>query len=84
LQRVLPAPELEKLAFPLKAGALLNRDNLLRWMNDQGYERMETVREPGQYAVRGGLLDLFAPAGIRPCAWTFSERSWNGCGALTR
>ncbi|MFN9253664.1 MAG: transcription-repair coupling factor [Holosporaceae bacterium] len=63
LQRVLPAPELEKLAFPLKAGALLNRDNLLRWMNDQGYERMETVREPGQYAVRGGLLDLFAPAG---------------------
>jgi len=63
LQRVLPATELAKLVFPLKTGALLNRDNLLRWMNDQGYERMETVREPGQYAVRGGLLDLFAPAG---------------------
>lgn len=62
LQRVLPPSELALLAMPLKVGALLNRDNLLRWLTDQGFERVETVRESGQYAVRGGLLDLFTPA----------------------
>ena len=33
------------------------------WLEHNGYNRSSTVREPGEYAVRGGILDLF-PAGL--------------------
>ncbi len=33
------------------------------WLEHNGYNRTSTVRESGEYAVRGGILDLF-PAGL--------------------
>ncbi|MDW3543864.1 hypothetical protein NQ420_27725, partial [Escherichia coli] len=35
----------------------------MAWLEHNGYTRSSTVREPGEYAVRGGILDLF-PAGL--------------------
>jgi len=34
---------------------------LARWLEGAGYERVETIEEPGQFAVRGGILDVFPP-----------------------
>ena len=34
---------------------------VIRWLELNGFMRASTVREPGEYAVRGGILDLFAP-----------------------
>ena len=38
---------------------------LTRWLEDNGFSRAATVREPGEYAVRGGILDLFAAGAER-------------------
>src|SRR5437762_4465311 len=38
-------------------------DSIVSWLEHNGYNRSSTVREPGEYAVRGGILDLF-PAGL--------------------
>jgi transcription-repair coupling factor (superfamily II helicase) len=38
-------------------------DSIVNWLEHNGYNRTSTVREPGEYAVRGGILDLF-PAGL--------------------
>ena len=34
---------------------------IVQWLELNGFARASTVREPGDYAVRGGILDLFAP-----------------------
>ncbi|MCW5766863.1 MAG: hypothetical protein KIT68_12915, partial [Phycisphaeraceae bacterium] len=32
-----------------------------RWLDEAGYRRVETVEEPGDFAVRGGIVDVFPP-----------------------
>ena len=34
---------------------------VIEWLELNGFNRASTVREPGEYAVRGGIVDLFAP-----------------------
>jgi len=61
LQRV-PAKDLiGKLALSAAPGNVLPMDGIVRWLELNGFMRASTVREPGDYAVRGGILDLFAP-----------------------
>ncbi|HEV2489868.1 MAG TPA: transcription-repair coupling factor [Candidatus Acidoferrales bacterium] len=42
------------------------RDGLLSHLTSVGYESVDTVAMPGQFAVRGGILDVFAPEAERP------------------
>jgi transcription-repair coupling factor (superfamily II helicase) len=42
-------------------GNAVNMDRLATWLENNGYVRSSTVRETGEYAVRGGILDLFPP-----------------------
>ncbi|MCX7828932.1 MAG: DEAD/DEAH box helicase [Thermanaerothrix sp.] len=37
------------------------RKELISWLSSQGYERVSVVWAPGQWALRGGLVDLFPP-----------------------
>jgi transcription-repair coupling factor (superfamily II helicase) len=61
LQRV-PAKELiGKQALSAAPGNVLGMEGVIRWLELNGFIRASTVREPGDYAVRGGILDLFAP-----------------------
>src|SRR5882757_8642226 len=61
LQRV-PARELiGKQALSAAPGNVLGMEGVIRWLELNGFIRSSTVREPGDYAVRGGILDLFAP-----------------------
>jgi transcription-repair coupling factor (superfamily II helicase) len=60
LQRV-PARELiAKQALSAAPGNVLPMDGVISWLELNGFSRVSTVREPGDYAVRGGILDLFA------------------------
>ena len=43
---------------------MIGMDSIVGWLEHNGYQRASTVRESGEYAVRGGILDLF-PAGPR-------------------
>ena len=61
LQRV-PARELiGKQALSVAPGNVLGMEGVIEWLELNGLSRASTVREPGDYAVRGGILDLFAP-----------------------
>ncbi len=62
LQRTLPRDRIAALTATIAPGARLDRDKLAAMLTANGFVRADTVIEPGEYAVRGGLLDLF-PAG---------------------
>jgi transcription-repair coupling factor (superfamily II helicase) len=60
LQRV-PARELiAKQALSAAPGNAIGMEGVVRWLELNGFNRAGTVREFGDYAVRGGILDLFA------------------------
>jgi transcription-repair coupling factor (superfamily II helicase) len=48
-------------AFSAMPGNMLAMDGIVGWLELNGYVRASTVREPGEYAVRGGIIDLFPP-----------------------
>ncbi len=61
LQRV-PAQDLFKnAAFEAASGSRISVDKLSKFLVDNGYNRTGTVREPGEVAFRGGIIDIFPP-----------------------
>ncbi|MCW7754659.1 transcription-repair coupling factor [Desulfobotulus sp. H1] len=62
VQRVIPAEKLEAFTRTLSAGETLDRDELVSTMVAAGYQRSTLVEEPGDFALRGGILDFYSPA----------------------
>ena len=54
------------LARILHRGESFDLDNLLAHLNTVGYAAADVVEMPGQYAVRGGILDVYSPEAERP------------------
>ena len=63
LQRVPPRETIGRQSLSAAPGNLLPMTRITQWLELNGFNRASTVREPGDYAVRGGIIDLFA-AGI--------------------
>src|SRR5438046_7708996 len=59
LSEKVPDPALRPHGFTLKPGDLLDLDEAARDLVAAGYERVDQVEDRGQFAIRGGLLDLF-------------------------
>ena len=64
VQRVAPPASFAGASFSLAAGASIDAAALVGFLEANGYARTGTVMEPGEYATRGGIVDLF-PAGER-------------------
>jgi len=60
-QRVPPRSLLAGQSLSAAPGNVLPMENITGWLELNGYMRASTVREPGDYAIRGGILDLFPP-----------------------
>ncbi|MGO9483381.1 MAG: transcription-repair coupling factor [Rhodomicrobium sp.] len=71
LQRVPPLSAIKKAAVRIATGARLPMEQVIARLEASGFHRTGTVMEPGEYAVRGGILDLFAPGHARPCRLDF-------------
>lgn len=56
----------KSLALTLARGEDVPREEFLAHIASVGYEFTETVEMPGQFAVRGGILDVFPPEAERP------------------
>ena len=65
-QRTIPPATLLQAAFRLETGKEYPIDALLMKLTASGYSRCTMVEGPGQFAVRGGILDLYSPAADRP------------------
>ncbi|MBE6908021.1 MAG: transcription-repair coupling factor [Ruminococcaceae bacterium] len=61
LQRTLPPSALRDAALTLKPGARFDIRALAQRLSDAGYARAEQVEGVGQFAVRGGILDVWSP-----------------------
>ena len=59
LSEKVPDPALRPHGFALRTGELLDLDEAAADLVAAGYERVDQVEDRGQFAVRGGLLDIF-------------------------
>ena len=65
-QRTIPPAVLEQASFALEVGKEYNMERLALRLAGAGYSRCGMVEGPGQFAVRGGILDIFSPAADAP------------------
>ncbi len=54
------------LARTLRKGDTIETDSLLAHLNTVGYVAVDVVEMPGEYALRGGILDVYSPEADRP------------------
>ena len=54
------------LARTIRRGESFDLESLLAHLNTVGYTSTDVVEMPGQYAVRGGILDVYSPEADRP------------------
>ncbi len=62
---VLPAT-LSSNIIQIKSGDTLDTEQLLLKLSDYGFERTDFVYEPGQFAIRGGILDIYSFGNEKP------------------
>ena len=76
-QRVPPLAFIASAAFSAAPGNSVRMEDLTRWLESNGYARASTVRDVGDYATRGGILDLYPPGARRRSGSTFSATRSN-------
>ncbi|MCX5514893.1 transcription-repair coupling factor [Kaistia algarum] len=60
VQRLPKREAIERQSLSIASGNQLVMEKLIGWLEENGFLRTSTVREAGEYAVRGGIVDLFA------------------------
>src|SRR3954468_9334942 len=71
LQRVPPKSVIAAASFSARNGAEVDREALVAFLAGNGYVRAGTVREPGDFALRGGIVDLWPPGEEQPLRLDF-------------
>src|ERR1043166_5431738 len=71
LQRVPAKAQVATQAFSAVPGHQIDMAGITGWLELNGFSRTATVREPGDYAVRGGIIDLYAPGMDEPVRLDF-------------
>ena len=66
-----PPTEFRDKTISLAPGDRLDRELLVEALALAGYERVETVGEVGQWAARGGIVDIFSPTHPSPARVEF-------------
>ena len=70
-QRTIPPAVLENAAFTLEVGQDYDMGTLLSRLTAAGYSRCGMVEGAGQFALRGGILDIYSPANDGPVRLEF-------------
>jgi transcription-repair coupling factor (superfamily II helicase) len=97
MQRVVPKKMIAEASLAIKPGQVLPGEKLQTFLIANGYARTGTVVDSGDFAVRGGLIDIFPPGHDEPVRLDFfgdtlesirtfdpqSQRSTNQLAALT-
>lgn len=66
VQRVTPRAAFRGQSINIAAGETLDQALLVDLLVANGYTRTDTVMEPGEFAVRGGIFDLFPAGAVDP------------------
>jgi len=73
LRRLVPPPAFYAAALRLAVGDRVDLQDLLGRLVATGFERVELVEERGQFAARGGILDIFPMTRHRPLRIEFFD-----------
>ena len=65
-RRVVPRSELARRADRIVAESEIDRDGVVRSLSEAGYLRVPVVEDPGSFAVRGALFDVWPPSSQSP------------------
>ena len=65
-EKVLSRKELEKSTFKVAVGEILNLDFFNEVLFDYQFQRVDFVTEPGEFSVRGGIVDVFSFSNDEP------------------
>lgn len=71
LQKMAPRDVIENLGFSAKPGNQIRMEEIAARLERNGFDRVATVREVGEFAVRGGILDVFVPGTEEPVRLDF-------------
>ncbi len=71
LQRVPPRDLFKNRTLVAKSGSEIKTDHLLKFFSTNGYLRADTVSEAGEFAIRGGIVDVFPPGEEAPLRLDF-------------
>ena len=71
MTRTMPRRDFLKACKKLSVNQIIQPDTLLRSWAEVGYQRVNTVLEPGQFSSRGGILDIWATAETMPVRLDF-------------
>src|SRR5271166_7096918 len=71
VQRVPPRRLFEGRVLTLRPGGHIGLNRLQSFFRNNGYIRTDTVREPGEFAVRGGIVDLYPAGAAEPLRLDF-------------
>ena len=82
LMQAVPTPDmLPSFLREVRVGDELDLDALTSWLSEAGYIRTESVEEPGQFAVRGGILDILPPEGAGRTLGKENNARWTQLGS---
>ena len=90
LQKVIPKQVLSRCCEYILPGEETDRDDFIRRLIQNGYQETALVEEPGDFAVRGALVDMFPPLHHEPVRIEFfgdvvdSVRSFSAQDQLSR
>ncbi len=80
--RTMPKAVLDSAAFTLEVGQEYPLEDLIRCLTNAGYSRCGMVEGPGQFAVRGGIVDIYSPAADHPIRAEFFGDELDTMGAF--
>ncbi|MDH5510490.1 MAG: transcription-repair coupling factor [Nitrospinota bacterium] len=66
LRRVVPPAEVKKATMQIKAGSALDLEKLSTQLARTGYKRCDLTEEPGEFSIRGGIMDIYPGAARGP------------------
>ncbi len=69
-----PAPTREQLAArrrTLRVGQTIVPEDLVKWLVQRDFQRMNAVEVPGEFSQRGGIIDVFSPDAEAPYRFEF-------------
>ena len=70
-QKVAPKITMKGAGLRLRPGLTVDRKRLLNYLIENGYSSTTSVMDPGDFAVRGGLIDLYPPSAAHPVRLDF-------------
>ncbi|EJF87884.1 transcription-repair coupling factor [Bartonella vinsonii subsp. arupensis OK-94-513] len=71
MQKLPPREMIETQIIHARVGQSINMGHLIQSLECNGFERVTVVQEVGEFAIRGGILDIFSPVEVEPLRLDF-------------